>query len=107
MPIARRNIMRFSSSLSRGGRPAGAGQEGVCVGFAVAPAAFPDEPPPLGLMGLMSMGGPRAVLVWDCVGVVVVSIFFLLLLLFCCVSFCFFLSGFGSRGDDSVGSSSC
>lgn len=99
--------MRLSSSLSRGGRPAGAGQEGVWLGPA---PAFADDSP-LGLMGLMAMGGPMTVLVRDCVGVVV-SIFFLLLvlLLLCCGCFggssCFFLSVFGSRGDDSVGSSS-
>lgn len=107
MPMARRNIMRFSSSLSRGGRPAGMGHEGVWLG--PTPAFAGSDLPP-GLMGLMSMGGPMAVLVRGCVGVVVVSIFLLMLLL-CSACFAgfssFLLSVLGSRGDDSVGSSSC
>lgn len=69
--------MRLSSSLSRGGRPAGAGQEGVCVGFG-PPAVGPDAP------GLMSMGGPMAVLVRGCVGVVVsILLLLVVLVLFC------------------------
>lgn len=81
------------------------GQDGVCTGLVVVgPAAFPNEIPPLGLMGLISMGGPMAVLIRGGM----VSIFLLLLLCCCCfgASSCFFLSSFGSRGDDSVGSSS-